>query len=632
MSFSTSLRLTVVVLFLFGLSACGGGSGSRGGPGAGTPPKSLDLDKLSTAGITTPRDAVPVFAQDETDTLGEVLANPANVVPALAATLYRHRAAGQGVELATDLFVKYIRRHASGAYVIDYVLDGADEQVIIPLDSCHDGCRVTDENGREFAFWSDTRDDRDMATVEDGLGEFEYLAVQRVIYRPDDTQRRTSFVFGVRNEDVPMGTATYHARFRTRTWETANVNPDQRQRIRGVMRIVANFDIGALMGRVYGIEGTRRGDGSADRVDWLTSSFTLTDGRIVNGQFTATLTGVDDDPNTPLDKSVRDFMGHVLGEFYGPNAEEVGGVVTATRDVAGTADDRVLYGYITGRKTDRLTGVNDSEALFAGADRDHIASTTTVTAIVERPIVQSTADGYKIIYVVDGQTQTVEFSESDFGFSRSGNPSSRYEKETDGPYDGPYYRLWDQLQSFESTRSYHDRFRPEHFDVLGLRIVNGPLDQETSSTIGYLIHGNRTTDMPTTGTADYDGGFRAREMPSGQAPSTDDASVTDYHGDINLSADFGSSAVTGDATLLQSRPGNGPWVTASGELSFNATISSNGLSATDLSGSGDLAGYSGGRVDGAFYGPGAAEVAGVFDATDGTQDKVLHGYFGGQKQ
>ena len=327
MSFSTSLRLTVVVLFLFGLSACGGGSGSRGGPGAGTPPERLDLDKLSTAGITTLRDAVPVFAQDETDTLGEVLANPANVVPALAATLYRHRAAGQeGVELATDLFVKNIRRHASGAYVIDYVLDGADEQVTIPLDSCPDGCRVTDENGREFAFWASTGDDDDMATVEDGLGEFEYLAVHRVIYQPDDTQRRTSFVFGVRNEDVPMGTATYHARFRTRTWETANVDMDQRQRIRGVMRIVANFDMRALMGRVYGIEGTPRGAGSADRVDWPTSSFTLTDGRIVNGQFTATLTGLDSDPNTPLDESVRGFIGHVLGEFYGPNAEEVGGV------------------------------------------------------------------------------------------------------------------------------------------------------------------------------------------------------------------------------------------------------------------------------------------------------------------
>ena len=68
-----------------------------------------------------------------------------------------------------------------------------------------------------------------------------------------------------------------------------------------------------------------------------------------------------------------------------------------------------------------------------------------------------------------------------------------------------------------------------------------------------------------------------------------------------------------------------------GGLNFDATISGNGLSA-DLSGSGDLVGYSGGRVNGAFYGPSAAEVAGVLDATDGAQNKALIGYFGGQKQ
>ena len=55
------------------------------------------------------------------------------------------------------------------------------------------------------------------------------------------------------------------------------------------------------------------------------SSFKITDGRIVNGQFTATLTGMDSNPNAPLDRSVRGYLGAILGEFYGPGAEEVGG-------------------------------------------------------------------------------------------------------------------------------------------------------------------------------------------------------------------------------------------------------------------------------------------------------------------
>ena len=106
-----------------------------------------------------------------------------------------------------------------------------------------------------------------------------------------------------------------------------------------------------------------------------------------------------------------------------------------------------------------------------------------------------------------------------------------------------------------------------------------------------------------------------------------------YRGDFSLSADFGSSTVAGNATILESRPGDSStYVSTSGGLDFNATINGNGLSATDLSGSGVLAGYSGGHVNGAFYGPGAAEVAGVFDATDSSQNRVMMGYFGGEKQ
>ena len=55
---------------------------------------------------------------------------------------------------------------------------------------------------------------------------------------------------------------------------------------------------------------------------------------------TATLTGMDSNANAPMDMTVNDYKGGILGEFYGPNAEEVGGVWNATRD----RDDRVMAG------------------------------------------------------------------------------------------------------------------------------------------------------------------------------------------------------------------------------------------------------------------------------------------------
>ncbi len=573
-------------------------------------------------------DANPVFARDETSTLKATLADPANVIPALSTTVVRWRGAERGTELTEEFFVKSIRRNTNGEYVVDYVLLDEAHQVTIPNNAadCTNACRVT-VNGREFSFWNATDNDADTASFEDGLGEYEYFASHRVFYQPEDAQGRMSFVFGVRNEELPMGTATYHGEFDIRTWEMADPDSERRQFITGTMRIVANFDMRALEGRVYRIRGSEPGDDT--RSVWPTSSFTLTNGRIVNGQFTATLTGVDSEPNTPFDESVRDFMGHVLAEFYGPNAEEVGGVVSAIRDVAGTTDDRVLYGFIGGRKTDRLTGVNDMEALSSGVDRDFEADSTALTAI-ERPTVEATADGYRITYMLDGQAQTVELGESDFGSNPiSSGATTRYDKEK----DGLDYLLWDETGSFASRRSFVGRFRPEHFDVFAL----SPIRRDASGDAllvrrAYVVYGNRTADMPTTGTASYAGRFQGYEWPTDQAVPSSDPSFRHYRGDLDLSADFGNSAVTGSATLLESRPGREAYAPASGGLTFNATINGNGLSATDLSGSGDLAGYSGGRVDGAFYGPGGAEVAGVFDATDGVRNKALAGYFGGQKQ
>ena len=667
----------IVILCLLALSACGGGSGGTMPELTGPPPLSLppghglsageitveagqsmehgnvviscpaggeacvvnvaadgSASYDPTGGMATLRilpliagpgqnqsDTAPVFARDETSTLRAAVASPANVIPALATSVTRSREP-LGTALGADFFVKSVRRNADGEFVLDYLLDGADGQVTIPNNSadCPSSCRIT-VNGQEFSFWSKTDDDDDIASFRDGLGQFEYLASHVL----SAGNYRTWFVFGVRTEDLPMGTATYHGELDTETWKATDRDSDLRQWISGTMRIVANFDMRALEGGVYRIRGTTVGGGS--RSTWETSSFTLTNGRIVNGQFTATLTGVDSDPTTPLDESVRGFVGHVLGEFYGPNAEEVGGVVSATRDIAGTADDRVLYGHIAGRKTDRLIGVNDTEALLVGFDRDDEADTMTLVA-VDSTTMESTNDGYKLNYVVDGHAQTLEFTESDFGANLTRR--LQYSSTTGGTEK----RLFTRTRSFYDGRSLDGIFRPEHFDINGWVVIDrDPSGDVTSVDWGHVVYGNRTTDMPTTGTASYAGRSLILESPNDRAVSTSDPSFMYFRGDSTLSADFGSSSVAGNITFTESRSGSaGDYVAASAGLNFNATIHGNGLSATDLSGSGDLAGHSGGQLNGAFYGPEAAEVAGVFEAINSTRNRHLIGYFGGKKQ
>ena len=169
----------------------------------------------------TRSDAEPVFAHDEADTLGEVLANPANVIPALAANLARNRGTQQSSELSADFFVESIRRNAGGEYVINYVFDGTEEEITLDTGNCSSfDCEFLRQRTPRPSFGLGPADDGD-PSIEDGLGEFRYLASHGFVhYNPTaELQARTWFVFGVRTEDLPMGTATHHGRLQAWSFE-----------------------------------------------------------------------------------------------------------------------------------------------------------------------------------------------------------------------------------------------------------------------------------------------------------------------------------------------------------------------------------------------------------------------------
>ena len=121
-------------------------------------------------------------------------------------------------------------------------------------------------------------------------------------------------------------------------------SPGHRYSVSGDLNLMADFDAGSLEGTMSDIR-TRPHRGSWSPLP-DTTSFEIGNGQIAGGQFTADLTGADTNSAAALDDTLRGYEGSVLGEFYGPAAEEVGGVFTATRD----ADQRVLYGALHGQK------------------------------------------------------------------------------------------------------------------------------------------------------------------------------------------------------------------------------------------------------------------------------------------
>ena len=828
------------VLLVFGLCVVvlAGCSGGGGRDTVGTDPmvEELVVEHLVPGPGRSASDAPPVVASTDADTLQTLPDNPANVFPTLNTTLYRTPGASS---LSTDFAVDSIQINAVGEYVIRYMLAGTPGTVTMTANDLRRENRYRiDVDGTVFDFWFKTE------TRNEPFSR--YMDSAYLGRASDSGQHRAWFVFGARTETLPpTGGAIYRGRFEARAYRANDPDHAQRQHITGALRLVANFDLNQLHGAIDAIR-SRNVDVTGTATDWPTSSFEIAGGRIANGQFTATLIGKDSDPNASFDDSLKDFTGSILGEFYGPDADEIGAVVAAERPAFGPEYGRSLYGYVVGKniepfagearatglhpltgrvfgngrkalivmahgtvssggpsdymyrraedisrrlpdatvvavlysgyydregrvspgsnherfdfntpennrllamtiqnlkgqispeyviavghsagarefgvvigkpeaeglvdgavllggrfrqgsrilseipldfvdtvdrsvKVVAVTGTHDSSvppeesqnyvrrlrelgvdadlvlvkgaehsygrglheavvsaiggilnklepglgdtlvddrrpdpsALMTGVHRDRVANTTTLSNL-ERPTVESTDDGFRITYVLDGQTQTVELSGDDFG-ADPGRPTA-YSKTT----DGTEFRLWVQLKEFE------------HLDVSTWGIYSD------SSDYGSIIYGARTTDMPTTGTAEYAGVMRAIEWPADAAVGTGSSQVTRFRGELSLTANFDTSSVLGNVTGLGSRPGDGSsYQQASGGLGFNGTIAGNGISAADLSGSGVLAHYSNGSVTGAFYGPGAAEVGGVFEAADTTNNKLLTGYFAGDVQ
>ena len=329
---------------------------------------------------------------------------------------------------------------------------------------------------------------------------------------------------------------------------------------------------------------------------------------------------MDSDPSVLLNKSVRGFVGEIVGRFFGPNAEELGGAVNASRNVTGNDDDLNLYGYIAGRQLAPSKTLG-SAGLLAGNRRDFTAMTAELQEDDGMATVERIANGWRVS--VGGRTVELR-DDPDFGsapqFSRTYFRSLS---------DGDAY-FWRHADGSWRTPEF------SHFDVKGWGFAERDSQGDfPSGTYNYIVHGDRTPDsaMPTSGTATYDGRMAAVELSTDEAISSINSTGTFYWGDVTLTADFATSDVAGNFTdLLRSQPGrNGPYVQAPGDVTFDAGINGNGMTADNLTGTGDLAGYQNGKVRGAFFGPSAEEAAGVFDAHDQIRNKILSGWFGTTK-
>lgn len=150
-----------------------------------------------------------------------------------------------------------------------------------------------------------------------------------------------------------------------------------------------------------------------------------------------------------------------------------------------------------------------------------------------------------------------------------------------------------------------------------------------------IFGGRSTSDMPTSGKADYAGGFEGLEHSSSDAT----LQISNVSGKANLAADFAAKTVRGRIDDVKNHS-SGPLAQSAGySVGYNGTITGSNFAGTSwltqVNSDAPLSGYSqSGNLQGGFFGPGAAEAAGALSAlgVNGNRKLLVTGAFGAKKK
>ena len=642
------LTIAISMAAVLALSGCGSSSKTPDPTDGGTPQTPGGDDQALTvpnglAGST----ATPVKASDTGDTLATLLPNPASMFAPLAALVGGDTSEeSPGTELASDLRVKTVSSDGNNGFRVTWVAGGEEQTIHFEAADYLDGRYYYSKevDGVEY-FLATHTDSFERADKDQGPSGYRYFDHNQFGISDEGagTVDRNYISYGARTDTsgLPAGEATYIGNMQAWTYPKDSHSTARRDRMRGGMRLTADIGAGTLDGLILGISVRRSGENDYSPLP-DTTWFEIGNGQIVDGQLAGTLTGRDSNAGAAMDDTVLGYEGGILGEFYGPGAEEVGGVLNASRS------DRVMVGMFGGARLDPdgpngLVASTAVPAVYANDADDTLEDLTgsgTRFAPLNSTLLREWSvrtvklagdshvkalwvdgDGSHVTYVVEGEEQMVSFTPADL------KEDEYFEKEQ----DDSGYSWWSHTRRFGGDWNY--RYLDVHTFV---RWGEGP------GTRNYISYGARTdaSSLPA-GSATYAGGMNAENY--NQSDPSNASSRIRMRGDLNLTANFDESTLEGAISGIHvRRPGEDSYSPLPDTTSFaigNGQITdgrfSAALTGTDTNAAAPLRdsvrGFQG-DVLGEFYGPAAEEVGGVFSARRDEDLRVMGGAFRGKKQ
>ncbi len=644
MNTKTLHRLLIVISMAapLALSGCSGDGTKRPGDTT-TPMPGEDVQPLTIPEGLARSAAAPIHADSAGDTLATLLSDPANMfAPLLSMFSGDPSVQSPRSQLTGDIQVKTVSSDGNNGFHVTYVVAGEEYMIHFEADDYNQGQYYYLKNVGGIDYFLATRTDSfERTNKNQGSSRFTYFDANSFGQNETTNATDRSFmVYGARTggTNLPVGSASYIGPMWAQTYPLDDPSTGNRDRMRGSMRVTADFDESMLEGMVFGIRSRKAGENVYSRLS-DTTYFVIGSGRIVDGQFTATLTGADSNENAPMEETVRGYEGNVLGEFYGPGAEELGAVLNASRN------DRVLHGWLGGRQSDPNppSGLHRSTAdpVFAtqgGGDLEDLLDAGEVFAPLTSTLLRSgwpqetvepSGDAYvktisfdeqseaiRVTYVVGGEEQKVHFLPED-----EQDGGGYWEIGTGDLGSGIWFGGGGDYVSTGGLLNWHSNDSERYRFVAGAR--------------------TDAADLPA-GTATYAGAMGAENYS--QVDSTNTVRYS-LRGNLSLTADFDASTLEGNITNIGKRwrePRPRVWVdlpdTTSFDISdgqiaggqFTATLT--GVDTNDSAPLHDsVRGYVGG-VLGEFYGPAAEEVGGVISATRDADLRVMLGNFDGRQE
>ena len=156
-----------------------------------------------------------------------------------------------------------------------------------------------------------------------------------------DYKVREDVVFGFETRPAvlqDLGSATYEGWWQSLFVKREVTSPEQTN-LYGSMTLNADLSEGEISGLVSDLYFWPSSQEDPDRsVRYLsaTNRIVISNGQITDSRFGADWEVQDENADEDLDDHIRGFSGEMLGAFYGPNGEEIAGVITGTRNVSDT--------------------------------------------------------------------------------------------------------------------------------------------------------------------------------------------------------------------------------------------------------------------------------------------------------